>query len=260
MEVKEFSKKGKDKIMLIPGTMMNWRQFDTVIPYLEKGYHIIAVSTDGFDGSGDTVFTTAEASARKIAEYINSHLDGNIQLVFGESFGCASAAALFNSKLARVDAMILNGAQCMDFGIFTDLIMDIIPKNQYSFIRKLERTKKTGKMPVMMKLFTHTKEQNMMDMLGKISPNISLETLENCVKEAKKLYKDIERYTPDKNAKVSIWYGAKEPNMKKAIKILRSVYPNAEEHPFRGLGHGEVIAHPKYMAKEIIKFMESRDA
>jgi hypothetical protein len=50
-------------------------------------------------------------------------------------------------------------------------------------------------------------------------------------------------------------HGAKEPNMKKAVQKLKAVYPNAEEHPFKGLGHGEIIAHPKYMAKEIIKFM-----
>ena len=50
-------------------------------------------------------------------------------------------------------------------------------------------------------------------------------------------------------------HGAKEPNMKKAVQKLKAVYPNAEDHPFKGLGHGEIIAHPKYMAKEIIKSM-----
>lgn len=108
----------------------------------------------------------------------------------------------------------------------------------------------------MMKLFTRTSDQSMMAMLEKMPPNITLETLENCTKEGFKLYKDIEEYTPDPTAKVSIWYGAKEPNMKKAVQKLKAVYPNAEDHPFEGLGHGEIIAHPKYMAREIVRFLE----
>ncbi len=49
MEFIEFGTKGREKILLIPGTMMNWRQFDTVIPYLEKKYHIIAVIINADD-------------------------------------------------------------------------------------------------------------------------------------------------------------------------------------------------------------------
>ncbi len=56
-------------------------------------------------------------------------------------------------------------------------------------------------------------------------------------------------------ARVSIWYGAKEPNMKKALQKLKRAFPNAQDHPFEGLGHGEIIAHPDLMAREIEAFM-----
>ena len=29
----------------------------------------------------------------------------------------------------------------------------------------------------------------------------------------------------------------KEPNMKKALKILKEIYPASEDHPFAGFGH-----------------------
>ena len=61
MEVQEFGKQNSRKIMLLPGSMMSWRQFEAVIPLLEKQYHVIAVSTDGYDDTGKTTFTTAEA-------------------------------------------------------------------------------------------------------------------------------------------------------------------------------------------------------
>ena len=41
MEVQEFGKQNSRKIMLLPGNMMSWRQFEAVIPLLEKLYPVI---------------------------------------------------------------------------------------------------------------------------------------------------------------------------------------------------------------------------
>ena len=50
--------------------------------------------------------------------------------------------------------------------------------------------------------------------------------------------------------------GSKEPNMKKASEKLRRAFPAAEDHPFEGMGHGDIIGHPELMTEEIRKFME----
>ena len=42
MEIKEFGKENRKKIMLIPGTMMCWKQFESIIPLLQKDYHVMA--------------------------------------------------------------------------------------------------------------------------------------------------------------------------------------------------------------------------
>ena len=86
MEAYEFGKEKEKKILLIPGNMMSWRQFENVIPLLQKNYHVIAISTDVYDEKG-TVFTTAEAMAEKLEGYIRDNLDSKIDLLFGESFG-----------------------------------------------------------------------------------------------------------------------------------------------------------------------------
>ena len=65
MEAVEFGKENSRKIVLIPGNMMSWRQFAKVIPLLGKDFHVIAVSTDGYDGTGETAFTTSAESAEK---------------------------------------------------------------------------------------------------------------------------------------------------------------------------------------------------
>ena len=74
MNAQEFGLQNSAKIVLIPGNMMCWKQFEQVIPLLEKDYHVTAISTDGYDGTGQTAFTTAEGSAEKLETYIREHL------------------------------------------------------------------------------------------------------------------------------------------------------------------------------------------
>lgn len=39
MEIQEFGKENSRKIILIPGNMMCWKQFEDVIPLLGKDHH-----------------------------------------------------------------------------------------------------------------------------------------------------------------------------------------------------------------------------
>ncbi len=252
MEVVEFGKENSRRIVLIPGNMMSWRQFENVMALLEKDFHVIAVSTDGYDGTGKTVFTTAEDAAEKLEAYIRDKLDGQVELVFGESFGCATAGTLFHRQRVRVDSLILSGPQYMDLGLFNGFVTHGIPRNQYRLLGKIQGQKK---LPLLLKLYTRTDDEKLLRQFAAIPPHISLETLQNCAREGLRLYEEIDRYEPDGAAKVAVWYGAKEPNMKKAVQKLKRAFPNAEFHPFPGFGHGEIIAHPDRMAAEIRRFM-----
>ena len=193
--------------------MMCWRQFEAVIPLLEKRCHVAAVSTDGYDGTGETTFTTAEASAQKLEGYIQRELGGEIDLVFGESFGCATAFMLFHRQKVRVRSMILSGAQYMNMGIWDKPFAAYVPRSQFKL---LQRIQSADKLP---------------------------------------LYKQVDTFKPRPDAKVAIWYGSREPNMKKAVQKIKRAFPNAEEHPFEGYGHGDIIGCPDVMAEQIERFM-----
>lgn len=255
MEAYEFGRHHAKKILLIPGNMMCWKQFEEVIPFLERDYHVIAISTDGYDGKG-TVFTTALRSAKKTENYIKDNLEGHIDLVFGESFGSATAAELFNRQRVRIDSLILSGPQYMRIGPFTGVLERMIPKNQYKLVRNIKEAKKSGKMPWMLKLYTRASDETLLQEFKGLAENISFETLKNCTREGLKLYTEIEKFEIRPEAHVAVWYGAKEPNMKKALKILKGIYPKAEAHPFEKMGHGEIIGHPDIMARAISEFMD----
>ncbi len=252
MEVVEYGKENSRKIVLIPGNMMSWRQFEHVIPLLAKDFHVSAVSTDGYDGTGETVFTTSAASAEKLEKYIQDKLDGHIDLIFGESFGSATAGTLYHRRRVQADALILSGPQYMRLGIFNGFVTKVIPRNQYRLYNRIQGRKK---LPWLLKLYTRTDDESLLAQFAATPENISLETLRNCAREGLELYKQIDAYAPDPEARVAVWFGAKEPNMEKAIQKLRRAFPALEVHPFEGFGHGEIIAHPELMAAEIRKFV-----
>ncbi len=255
MTIHDYGKENGRKIVLISGNMMSWRQFEHVIPLLEKDFHVIAVSTDGYDGTGKTTFTTSVASAEKLEKYIQDELGSRIDLIFGESFGSATAGTLFHRQKVQADSLILSGPQYMSLGVFNGFVTKVIPRNQYRLYSKIQDRKK---LPWLLKLYTQADDESLLAQFSAVPENISLATLRNCAKESLQLYRDIDAYAPDSNAKVAVWYGAKEPNMKTAVQKLKRAFPALEVHPFEGFGHGEIIAHPEVMAEEIKRFLEGQ--
>ena len=58
MDIKRFGNRQGKTIMLLHGNLMCWRQFENLIPLLEKKFCVYAVSFDGFDGTGETTYTS----------------------------------------------------------------------------------------------------------------------------------------------------------------------------------------------------------
>ena len=239
MDIKRLGNPAGKSVMLLHGNLMCWRQFEAVIPLLEKRCHVAAVSTDGYDGTGETTFTTAEASAQKLEGYIQRELGGEIDLVFGESFGCATALMLFHRQKVRVRSMILSGAQYMNMGIWDKPFAAYVPRSQFKLLQRIQSAD----------------DEKLLHQFQYVPRNASLETLQNCTKEALALYKQVDTFKPRPDAKVAIWYGSREPNMKKAVQKIKRAFPNAEEHPFEGYGHGDIIGCPDVMAEQIERFM-----
>ena len=94
MEIKRFGDQNGKKIMLLHGNLMCWRQFEDVIPLLENTYCVYAVSFDGFDGTGEITYTTAQEQAHKLEVYIRENCGGHLNVLFAESLGCGPAILL----------------------------------------------------------------------------------------------------------------------------------------------------------------------
>ena len=129
-------KKGK-KIMLLHGNLMCWRQFEDVIPLLENTYCVYAVSFDGFDGTGEITYTTAQEQAHKLEVYIRENCGGHLDVLFAESLGCGPAILLKSSPQVQIDHMILSGPEYLDFGILNKLLLRLCRRNNIKQLVKI---------------------------------------------------------------------------------------------------------------------------
>ena len=136
MEITQFGVQKGKKIMLLHGNLMCWRQFEDVIPLLENTYCVYAVSFDGFDGTGEITYTTAQEQAHKLEAYIRENCGGHLNVLFAESLGCGPAILLKSSPQVQIDHMILSGSEYLDFGILNKLLLKIMPQKQYKTARE----------------------------------------------------------------------------------------------------------------------------
>ena len=201
MEIKRFGNIEGKTMMLLHGNLMCWQQFEDLIPLLERKFCVYAVSFDGFDGTGETTYTTARDQADKLAAYIEKELDGQLDLLFAESLGCGPAVFLKASPTVQINRMILSGPEYLDFGVLNRLILKVMPQKQY-------RTAHEKYMPAWALRFMGQTEQGMQTMLRRIPDHISLESVRATWEAGLYLYRTDFSVQPD--AKVTCWYGEKE--------------------------------------------------
>lgn len=82
----EYGNENNDKIILLHGGGLSWWNYEETAKALQNNYHIILPILDGHAES-DTSFTTIEANAAEIIEFIDTHLGGSVLLMGGLSLG-----------------------------------------------------------------------------------------------------------------------------------------------------------------------------
>ncbi len=248
MEIRQFGNKSGKKIMLLHGNLMCWKQFEDVIPLLTDEFCVYAVSFDGFEGTGETTYTTAQEQAGKLETYILENCGGRLDALFAESLGCGPAIFLQASDRLRIGHMILSGPEYLDFGPLNKLILKIMPRKQY-------RTAREKTMPAWALRFMGQTEKGMQTMMSRIPDNISLESVRATWEVGLYLYRIALPVQPE--ARVACWYGEKEGHMEKAIRHLRKTYPRLAVKSFPGFGHGDIINHPELLADELARFLKN---
>lgn len=257
MKLYEFGKENEKTIMCLPGNFMTHRQFENIVPMLEKDYHIITVSFDGYDETGETTYTTAEEQAEKLAKFIRDNLDGKIDVVYAELLGSIPAVYLTRFRDLEIGGVILSGAEYMNYGIFNKPAIDLFAPMTYKLMNKII-TSGEVKFPAFLKIKMGITDETFKPMLKQACQTLTLETTRATFWEAIKMYPEyMSMWEPNPDICIACWYGEKEMNMKKAIKYLTRAFPNIKIRPFKGLGHGEIMTQPELLVSELKRFIEN---
>ncbi len=255
MKFYEYGKENSRTIMLLHGNMVTNRQFENIVPLLEDSYHVITVDFDGFDETGENVYTAAKEQAEKLAAYIKKNLGGRIDLVYAESLGSAPAVFLTTFKYISIGGVILSGAQYLDMGIFNHIFMLWAPKFSHNMINGFLE-KGEIKFPKFLEKKMGRKNEEFGQILHQAAKNVTLESYKNTFWTGLLLYRNVKKFPVNDNIPLSCWYGENEKNMKRAVKELSRAFIKFENHPFKNMGHGSIVDYPELMVESMEKFMK----
>lgn len=254
MKFFEFGKANRKTILLLPGNMMTHRQFEHIAPLLAENHHVITVSFDGFDETGETTYTTARDQAEKLAVFIREKLGGRIDLVLSESLGGAPAAFLTRCADISIGGLIMDGASYWDLGILNPIAKATLYKIPYGVVAKA-REKGQLVMPRWLLKSMGLTQEEINAMTHQMCLSVSAKTLKATFIEGIELYNHMATWEPRTDIPVACWYGENEANMKMAVKIMRKAFPNVTVRSFPGMGHGELVTHQEKFAEEIVSFI-----
>ena len=111
MKFYHFGNQTAPVILLLPGTCCHWKlNFSSVIPLLEKDFHVVCVSYDGFDETENIVFPDMLTETEKIENYISEQFHGHIHAAYGCSLGGSFVGLLMQRKNIHIAHAILGSS------------------------------------------------------------------------------------------------------------------------------------------------------
>ena len=240
MKVYSFGNETAPALLLLPGTCCHWKSnFDRVIPLLEKDFHVLCVSYDGFDETESTEFPTMLAETEKMEKYIKEHCGGHIRAAYGCSLGGSFVGLLAAQQNIHMDYGILGSSDLDQSSVIaaklqTELLLPMI----YPLIRDgrfksrfLEKRlqKRMGQMETYVQAF--------MDIMGGGRPYVTKQSCKN------QFYSDLITPLPDDidipGTEIHIFYALKMG------KKYRARYQRHFAHPViheQNLQHEELLA------------------
>lgn len=255
MKFYESGPMGGRTVMLLPGNFMTHRQFEAIAPRLAEKHRVVAVDFDGYDETGETTYTTAQDQAEKLAAYIREHLGGHVDLVYAESLGSCPAAFLTQIADVSIGGVILSGVQYLHWGIFDPLIVTVASPMTYSVMRHFVKDGELN-LPGFLVKSLGRDGGSMRALVKQLCQNPTLETTKATFRTGTEFYpKHVSTWQPQPEAKIALWYGEKEKNMRKAERELRRAFPGMTVRVFEGMGHGENCEHPDMVIRELNAFM-----
>lgn len=252
MKFYTFGDRNQPVILLFPGTCCHWkRNFETAISVLERDFHVVCVSYDGFDETEDMIFPDMLAETEKAEDYIRENFGGHICAAYGCSMGGSFVGLLVQRKRVHIDHAILGSSDLdQETGLSARFKAWLIAKILYGVFQ-------TGKLPGFMQKRLEKKSpeeraymEPMLKMFGIGSKDMAFVKKESIQNQ---FYSDLitplEDHISVAGTTVHVFYAVKMGEKYEAR--YRQHFENADIHRY-DMEHEEfLMRHPEQWAAEI---------
>ena len=134
MKVVEYGKDHRDVIVLLHGGGLSWWNFQEAAELLQQDFRVVLPVLDGHAGS-DREFTTIEANAAAVIDYVERHCGGHAALLGGVSLGGQIAAEILAQRPDICRAAVLESVSAIPMPM-TEKLVGPMMATSYGLIQK----------------------------------------------------------------------------------------------------------------------------
>lgn len=254
LHVREFGKENRKVLCLIHPTMVRWDYFDSVIPLLEKHFHLIIPSLPGYDLENDSEFCSVECVAVSLASYLKRKGIVKLDFLYGCSIGGAIALRMLIDQRVRVGTLIMDGG--------------ILPYQMPQALTRLILIKdfltiavgKLGGKKLLIRAFSSDDfDQASIDYLGESLEHVSFRTIWRSFDSCNNYRLPKGPLHPQ--SKIYYWCAEREwKRRKRDIRCLAAFLPETRFLIIKGIDHGAFpLRKPEHFARKLLCLSERED-
>ena len=248
MQFVEYGKENSETIILLHGGGLSWWSYDEVSKALRDDFHVLLPILDGHAES-DQPFTTIEANAKEIIDYVDKNFGGSVLLIGGLSLGAQVVLEILSQRRDICRYAIVESALVKPSRLTHFLIKPAIG-GCYGLIKKrwfarLQFKALRIRQELFECYFTDTADIPKQDMIAFMQANATY-FLKGSIRSTE--------------AEVHIFVGAKENGaMRKSAEDIHRAMPNSILTVVPRLYHGELsINHGRDYAMRIRQIVGER--
>ena len=254
MNIHEFGKENAETILLIHPSVVKWDYFESVIPLLQKKYHLLVPALPGYDFENDSDFTGVEQIASELNHWLKAEGYTELHAVYGCSMGGSIALLVALGQQIKIKHCIMDG------GITPYQLPWIVTRFIALKDYLMMMIGRAGGVTLLEKAFAtddYSKEdlQYVADVLRHCSRKTLWRTFDSCNN-----YK-----VPEPVSKIETWIHywyakGEEKERKQDINYMKSRFPQTEFEILPELGHGGlVLLRPALFVEMICKLEKNRN-
>ena len=235
MNIHEFGRENPKTLLLIHPSVVKWDYFETVVPLLQKDYHLLIPALPGYDFENHSDFTSVEQIAAELNAWLQENGFDKLDAVYGCSMGGSIALLVALGQRVPIRHCVMDG------GItpyqLPWIATRLIALKDYLMMM----IGRAGGVALLEKAFAtddYSKEdlQYVADVLKHCSRKTIWRTFESCNN-----YR-ISEPVPKTAAQIHYWYAKnEEKERKRDIAYMKRRFPQTAFDILPDLGHGGLV-------------------